>query len=565
MWLAHFPPEILAQIFTGELYSYLIFRLVLCGDPILTRKLLSHVDYIDLKDNKSQTPIRLPKLLSSFLNLRYLSIEHSYSHEDPQKLHLPAKLEKFPLSKLETLKFSTDAWIPALSAYASRMGPVRLSRYRFVMEKLCMLTTLSLGKAKLPANAQILQCLPATLTCLSGDRMEIRLASEPIFSSLPRNLQILDVELLFMVLPLPAFYESPPPQLHTITSICWMRELPNFAWLPRTLKHCRLDEGPWDPERVRSLPPQLVCDFPIYFTCDPLDFQRQGGNWSAGFPKSFLSLEIGKYTDSGDEDSHILSHLPPSLTELCLSSERSGVPRLSWALDAINHWPTNLTSFTMAEVCITRSTLQLLPQTLTSLKLAYWCSASFDAKLLPQSLATLYLHVDIFDELTFISDWPSTLTRLSLRSKEPELVLHNLRLPEGLVHLDTNCTLAIHTSTEVVSTVNLPSTLKTLNMGRWFISHFGEIPSSVQELYMHGISTKIGFPSDAEASDAFASLPSGLRVLSMPSDVPFQQVWSKDSFSTLTQLKRLDLSKFGQLDPETLQRLLQQGTKVWSQ
>ena len=74
--LSNFPVSILDHIIGNRSSSWLIFKIWLCGDPILNEKLAQGLTYVRLEANGEIYP-KFPRLLSKLRGLRYLSIRAS--------------------------------------------------------------------------------------------------------------------------------------------------------------------------------------------------------------------------------------------------------------------------------------------------------------------------------------------------------------------------------------------------------------------------------------------------------------------------------------------------------
>lgn len=561
--LDSFPPEILAQILFGECSSYLVFHLIKCGDASLTRKLLRYVEYIDLKDSRRVSRSRYPKLLSGFPNLRYLSIDRPTIFLGNDPIELLAEFEKLPLSKLETLKLTTHDWFPALMVFSANIPDEGFNIHLRLMERFSALTTLSLGVSRLPCKAKILRSLPPTLTCLSGSTLEISTPSEPIFSSLPRSLEVLDTLVSVLVEPSAALYESPPPNLHTIESIyCLQSKVTNLIWLPRTLKRCSLKSSfTITIESLRSLPPQLELTKSISLQYSQIG--AGGSVWSAGISAKIRTLELSKAApNDAIDDSQVLPYLPSSLTSLSLVPILIWVYNVVWDFTVVKNWPKDLTALTIMPATISSSTLTALPSTIKQLTIGPWTLEKFGGDQLPNALTRLELHLNCFSELDFTSDLPSTLKRLTIKSKALDLPLSNLRLPEGLLYLKTNCLLTPKVFPSPSSQIQLPSTLQTLRLSFWHFSHFGELPRSLTELEVVELSLPTELSDAQDGRDAFADLPSGLQFIKLRGLLPVELTWSRDTFSSLKHPKRLNLNHLGKLDPEAHRLLISQGCYV---
>lgn len=123
--LAEFPPEVLAIIFAGDA-SFLVINIWKCGSSVLNYKLQRSIESITLKDKRDWTTSRWPKCLTTFRQLKHLSVsKEGWLMPTPmallhEMLQLPPTIETLEIESIDMLwdvpqfcNESTDTVVPA--------------------------------------------------------------------------------------------------------------------------------------------------------------------------------------------------------------------------------------------------------------------------------------------------------------------------------------------------------------------------------------------------------------------------------------------------------------------
>ena len=225
--LTELPSEVLAFVVSGDNPSYLLLLLWKCGNGLLNRKLAAGVERVQLKDRRLASKSRYPKMLSSLLNLRYLSLDRGLWSLTSSEDDLRRELRKLHASKLEKLKLSSaeapglflqlegtgasstyvttiynrgESRLLDLSSWFPRLSSLKLTNYKKVGFRVAEPSTASYQAFHAHKVHRILISdlpgLPDTLTSLTiPELMDLSNASLPFMSLLPRHLKKLKISL----------------------------------------------------------------------------------------------------------------------------------------------------------------------------------------------------------------------------------------------------------------------------------------------------------------------------------------------------------------------------------
>lgn len=524
--LANFPPEILCLIVDGA-SSFIVIPLLQCGDATLSRKLYSSVTTIDLEDTRTKTTSRFPNCVSSFPNLRHLTINRG-NHP----LVLPANVSKLHLAKLETLS--------VLSSQSNDLWSLCVEMALFPC-----LTTLSLtSDSGKNGYLEEIQCLPPTLTDLSMPKVYVydETLAMPVFGALPRGLLAWRSRLvLFCEIAagtVPPFFQDPPPAIHTLhISGDSCENHYSYAFLPRTVTdihfHHTEDAVPClSGPAIISLPPGLKHTH-VYI--DDSELRDQGVDTFAEWPP------IDRFTVYS---SHLQTpiRLPGSITSLAIK----GAP---FDLCASSRtWPVALSTFLFDSTVITLPDLKLLPRTIIRLEVQ-WDTACFPGEVLNPALTDLAIHLTaVFESFSISSKLPPSLTSLTVDMRdppsEPKLIDFQLN-GDSLLHLRMDRFKFSKSSSSEAVAPKLPPKLQTFHAGCWVLRHFGQLPRSLTDLSIYELPTSINAMIPME-TDVFEDLPLSLTKLRIRAPMSnIETFFSRCSFQSLENLVELYMFDIG--------------------
>ena len=434
MKLASLPPEILDLILYGSSTSYAAITLWLCGDSILNPKLLSGLTYLCLRADES-VRADFPRVAFKFRETTY------------------------PLGK------STFIDLGALFPRLERLELKEMDCY------------------DLPG-------LPPSLRVLSAPLL-LDYRSTKVASVLPRSLLRLEsVATVGNDLNYDVFLEDwsrCPPHLEYVDRYTWLAcsddRVATGSWLPQSLKELDLSLQ-WNFDCAHAFPHLEI----LKLTKSPNyeSFTQNRTTWLAELPKSLTVLQLPPF-DSADQLGNIYQQLPRSLTDITMSSLTLDTFRkLEAILDSegpekfYNNWPPLLRRLRMRAYDISSRIASLLPRSLSELdisldrhgrpKVVY----EIDASQLPPKLTILSLYSrSPFSFICIKNQLPSMITDLSISSES-----------DGLTHLlpKSITNLIIKIDWKSGDTWTLPPMLTDLDIGDWHYNWFKLLPSNLQFL-----------------------------------------------------------------------------------
>lgn len=364
--LNQLPPDHLGLILGSKHLSYLVLRLWMCGDSRLNSRLAAGITYINLKASWSLQS-GFPSVLLRLRSLRYLSIKSKGRLFGNPMAWSGIALSLSPI--LETLKIScfdcdtamrnfAPDWTATAPKFIETEYPMGKSTFIDLAQHMPRLTKLELtGTASgrpVPFFAQDLVALPPTLTEL---RVSLQRRGHPnMMSILPRSLLRLRSAAVGPAndAGIADWLES-PPNLEHIDVINYYYPQPDFTWVPRSLRHLKIDKiGStffFDDQAALSLPTD-------YYSANinvESDFST-----SPGFPDSsnWVSMLSSRLTTLTANSSRVslaeVVRYPRTLTSLTLAVQnvkwKSGLPQ---PFD----WPPSLSSLSIAPFNLTKRDL----------------------------------------------------------------------------------------------------------------------------------------------------------------------------------------------------------------
>lgn len=522
MMLANFPIEVLTEITALTQCSDALLLLWKCGSRILQAKLAQCVTIFDLKDKRLVSRSRYPRLISSFLNLRSLSLNRGKWPLMSSGYQLSAELSSLRLPKLETLALTgghCDSALvrcndddqlehPVQTAYS----PVKTLLWN-LSESFPMLRTLKLDfKTR---NRKALHVgLPSTLTHLAMPMDNITNFNTPYMSLLPADLLHLEASIYITVSPevVPNLtpsclaWANPPRDLHTISSVSLTGANPSsFGFLPRTMTHCNLGSISWTVELIATLPPgfgtiELDCGLPNASELIPPMVRRISSHTFKKLPTSINFFES----------------LPRTLTTLKL--EHWYDDSEEWpAKDATSlhssFWPPALTTLDIMPYLLNENDIETLPTTLKHLEFCWNSEAPIDCSKLPRGLAKLNVLLnDDFGTLSLLPGFSDSLTTLSLIAVSKEGTLDSKILsvlPSSLRWLDLQSTLLSISCEDI----KWPTALTKLSLSFWPFDMLSLFPPSLR--HFNVISTLEDSFSPDLTKDYFEHLPVSLETIDL--------------------------------------------------
>lgn len=564
--LTSIPPDVLSQIVSASASSAILLRLWSCGDSRLHRLLTFCVDSIDLRDSRLATTPKFPSIIFGLKPLRSLSLVHAevpmerYSLVPPSKERFAPHLLALDASKLQTLLL----WSPnIIEDFQQLIASLRLKHPQSSTSTPLVtspmlglafpsLTTLNLNSRGMLGD--ILAELPSTLTSLSLLHAVVRVPIQDFFALLPRPLLILDGLVSFMNMSAATSPKSPPPQLHTVSTIAWYgADDSHLACLPATLTKCKLYGTELAKPATLDLLPQI--DSLYQLNIDQDSFDAADRSWASALPRAltFLDLNGTVKLNTGD-----ILLLPKTLTSLHTGTEQF-LRRWDWLESTfqndIDFWPPSLRSMAIRQIRLSNKDLKLLPRALTSLTFLN-ADRMIDLDCLPPAL----------ESLTF-----SRCLAFSVRGRMPNTL--NLVRTESsdraLGNVATEFFAALPSTLQSISlpwpaeserlqpepTFALPTSLTTLKLTTWHINWCFLLPSTLQSFsaQLQGLKPR----PDFDDIDFFTAFPSSLTVLHTGLQDRFKRKspLSEHSFSSLQHLVDFSFCPYGGFHANILKHL----------
>ena len=570
--LSHLPTDVLDLIFQGPLHSFLVLDLIKCGDLLLNQKLFHGITCIDLKDGRQRTKSRYPKLLSSFPNLRELSIDRGNWLLMSTCVESSRQIELLASSKLKILRIDCESVNRCLWRYDASSNVV-ISKHDNGKSAMLPLSTLFPSLESLHVAPQHpwaltfedFPSLPSTLTDLCLREIVISKPYIPFMAMLPRSLQTLRVPLLFNNIgshPLShaTFWHNPPPQLREISSIICRQSsrLDGPIRLPQTLEKCDLSPHIflYDlADILRQLPPKFKILPSLRFQDIPtFDSQPAQHYSSLILPKGLTKLGIGVSRDDALRCCSLIPTLPDTIIELdiqCIPDQNDLWNALETAFQSFSghrFWPPHMTSF--ARNRFSKSILTCIPKTIPSMEVS-WPDHFITFDLFSPSLHSLNL--DLKSPFLLFKVMSSNVSSLTYLKMDASYGIIKFDM-DSLLHLPSTLKTLI---LDVIPDSNpsegfaLPPALTTLSVLAWKPEWIESLPPSLIVLKL----LKFAMENVSAALSALMRLPIGLQELVMSSKSLTKSLDRLPFLPRLQHLVRLDLNEFGAMTEGVLQDL----------
>lgn len=313
--LNDFPPELLGAILRFDDVSVKVFDLIKCGSLLLTSKLLRGVDYIVLRNEQKYSLPSIPKLLTSFLNLRVLKI---YRHELP--LENDSAITSSLLSQHSSIEELHLDFLNSTDSFLYTLRVMEILAADEVSKRLKELLTTG-HEAQIPfprlkklalseINGDHIESLSQLPPHLEGLKFRFTGSFDLLNVFLPSKLLQLHIESFNT--PPTSFFTSLPPLLEQASVIqIDSRKHRYDAWsdVPKSLLSLTTTSSPHlTKDLALSLPPALTS-----FTFDGL-FKTEAVDIFSILPRNLTSLRCER--DSFVVSSPMLRALPRSLKHL---------------------------------------------------------------------------------------------------------------------------------------------------------------------------------------------------------------------------------------------------------
>lgn len=614
--LLSLPPELLSLILHGKHTSRCAIALWKCGSSLLNLKLASGLEYLHLKDKRLASTSRYPKMISSLKNLRFLHIDRGEYYLLPTSKSLSEELQKIQGHKLETLVLKCAGALLALRLHRplDDLSPSQIDKSQALEEDYLtvdsdtsedddsdddefVLSTYERGASFLFDMETIfprlttlkvfphsdedtfaekdLAGLPQSLTTLTyPSTLEWYTHSKGLMAMLPRSLRTINggmshrnlieedestvEEMQQMLL---RVWSNPPPYLTTLDAIAPPARYRTYdlTWLPRTLTSYRFEVyKPGIPlDLIHTIPPNTgpLNFYDLHLDTFPSDasllfskLPSQVTVLSVRDPRSFLITPT------------FLASLPRSLTSLAVSLKKDETA--DWAglrqqisdseENGVSFWPPNLTFISDGIKSPIAEVVNHLPKRLKSLIVRWEDSSDFPAQHLPPALTLL--HARFTQEFHISTALPSSISNLLFDAPNSLLDLQTLVrfAPKSLTTLELH-----NTEGDLSSTIDtLPSTITFLSLHCLAATSMSCVPRSLTNLFV----IRFILPSEPRSDfDYFQALPSTIQHIHMGSASTKRReslpVLSGSSFSTLTQLRNLEVLGIAEFEPDLLRTL----------
>lgn len=550
------PSEILGQILTGSA-SHLSLLLWKCGNASLNAKLARSVTEVDLIDTAWTSTSRYPKLLSSFKNLRKLSIIRGNGYLMGSSKDLNVEIHKLASSLLELAISSAEAeraflihsptWTiqsPKFESHTYERGESRVIDLESLFPTLQRLLVISPNPGNDIEPLGGVSCLPAlpkSLTSLELEAMATNIALTDL-SAMPPNLRFWKGS---FVLPPEADYSKSTvalERLHEVSEQSIIERLPPSITLLDKHGFLSLYTVP----RLRLLPKGLKT-LRIRGILPPTP---EDGNWTSALPNQLVELSLLGFPYI--ITASLIQDLPRTLTTLWLLPRCAG---MDWediaklGAETTTLWPNGLRCLSFAATTAEiQPHIKCLPKTLDTLHMRLRAprTLSIATEELPPQLTELKL------EYMAVGIVLGQFCALSLSSPFPE-TLKSLRLCDIGTSL-ANLPSQLHDLTFEVSDLPLSSSLdrselprldrlQRLELNRWSWRWLDVFPPSLTSLSINMIKD-YDSSLNGENVDLFAALPSSLVKLLIKEESSGVKlpVLSALSFSNLRSLKRIHIT-----------------------
>lgn len=499
--LLHFPSEILALIFDREASSHHVITLWKCGSLLLNQRLAQIITSLTLIDTEIRSPSRYPLLVSSFPNLRSLSIDRGQGALGSDKLIFD-QLHKLPkeLDSLSILSSDTHNCLFDLTSADPEGDSFDSYDWSLVFPELKTLSIEFYGRTKIRLDSAF-PTLPTKLETFTHS--DLCYGCEEGLPYFPKSLTSINRR---------RFGDHWLGPEHQPLGIVYFHS-DYFDLLPPKLTRISFDSVQLDGDT----------------TCDAF--------WISHLPTTLNWLKI---YDNAYFDASALARLPKGLTSLL------GQICINWkSFEGLSPpvWPHKLTELDtwMYPVPVETDQLRSLPPSLTSVQIFSKDEAPDFSNLdhIP-NLQSLSIRGEDYD-ISSLSpkNWPSTLTHLSIEvSLDPkELITY---LPATLKSLDLKCSFYIDEDEDLdfmnLQISPLPMGLTNLTVGYFYKEWVSVLPSTLTNLTIDS--------SDLANFDCpvnlWTGLPEGLVTLEVR--YPYRSApirFSEDSFAHLRKLQKL--------------------------